>query len=54
MELRAVPAIGAEVVLTVDGEMWRTRLYRAHQRAELSKAITDPRASFEAKEWASC
>jgi hypothetical protein len=37
MELRAVPGIGAEVVLSVDSEMWRTRLYRAHQRAELSR-----------------
>ena len=28
--------MGAEIVLTVDGELQRTRLYRAHEQAELS------------------
>ena len=50
--LRAVPGIGAEIVLTVDGELRRTRLYRAHEQAELSGAIADTRATFEAKGWA--
>jgi hypothetical protein len=34
--LRAVPGLGAELVLSVDGELRRTRLYRAHEQAELS------------------
>jgi hypothetical protein len=36
MDLGAVPGVGAEIVLTVDGELRRTRLYRAHEQAELS------------------
>lgn len=36
IDLRAVPGDGAEIVLTVDGELRRTRLYRAHEQAELS------------------
>ena len=51
IDLRAVPGIGAEIVLTVDGELRRTRLYRAHEQAELSGAIADTRATFEAKGW---
>jgi hypothetical protein len=35
IDLRAVPGVGAEIVLTVDGELRRTRLYRAHEQAEL-------------------
>jgi hypothetical protein len=34
IDLRAVPGVGAEIVLTVDGELRRTRLYRAHEQAE--------------------
>ena len=52
IDLRAVPGVGAEIVLTVDGEWRRTRLYRAHEQAELSGAIADTRAAFEAKGWA--
>ena len=52
IDLRAVSGIGAEIVLTVDGELRRTRLYRAHEQAELSSAIADTRATFEAKGWA--
>jgi len=51
IDLRAVPGIGAEIILTVDGELRRTRLYRAHEQAELSGAIADTRATFEAKGW---
>src|SRR3954466_12119879 len=29
IDLKAAPGIGAEIVLTVDGELQRTRLYRA-------------------------
>jgi hypothetical protein len=43
---------GAEIVLTGDGEWRRTRLFRAHEQAELSAAIADTRATFEAKGWA--
>jgi hypothetical protein len=41
VDLRAVPGVGAEIVLRVDGELRRTRLYRAHEEAELSGAIAD-------------
>ena len=51
IDLRAVPGVGAEIVLSVDGELRRTRLYRAHEQAELSGAIADTRATFEAKGW---
>ena len=53
IDVKAVPGIGAEVVLTVDGEMRKTRLFRSHQQAELVGAIADTRAMFEAKGWAS-
>jgi hypothetical protein len=52
IDLRAVPGIGAELILCVDGELRKTRLYRAHEQAELSGAIADTRAMFEAKGWA--
>jgi hypothetical protein len=52
IELKAVPGIGAEIVLTVDGEMRKTRLFRSHEQAELVGAIADTRAMFEAKGWA--
>jgi hypothetical protein len=38
-----VPGVGAEIVLTVDGEWRRTRLFRTHEQAELSGAIADTR-----------
>lgn len=47
-----MPGIGTEIVLTVDGELRRARLYRTHEQAELSGAIADTRATFEAKGWA--
>jgi hypothetical protein len=52
VDLRAVPGAGAEIVLSVDGDLRRTRLYRAHEQAELSGAIADTRAMFEGKGWA--
>ena len=52
IDLRAVSGIGAEIVLSVDGELRRTRLYRSHEQAELSGAIADTQATFEAKGWA--
>jgi hypothetical protein len=52
MDLEAVPGAGAEIVLTVDWEMRKTRLFRSHEQAELSGAIADTRAMFEAKGWA--
>jgi hypothetical protein len=51
IDLKAVPGIGAEIVLTVDGEMRKTRLFRSHEQAELAGAIADTRARFEAKGW---
>jgi hypothetical protein len=45
LDLRTVPGIGAEIVLTLDGEWRRTRLFRSHEQAELSGAIADTRAT---------
>jgi hypothetical protein len=45
-------ASGAEIVLTVDGEMRKTRLLRSHQQAELVGAIADTRTMFDGKGWA--
>ena len=52
IDLRAVPGVGAELVLSVNGELRRARLYHAHERAELSGEIADTRAMLEAKGWA--
>ena len=52
IDVKAVPGRGAEVVLTVDGEMRKTRLFRSHERAELLGAIADTRTVFEGKGWA--
>ena len=52
IDLKAVPGIGAEVVLTVDGELRKTRLFRSHEQAELVGAIADTRTMFEGKGWA--
>jgi hypothetical protein len=41
VDLRTVPGVGAEIVLTVDGELRRRRLFRAHEQAELSHAIAN-------------
>ena len=37
--MRAVAGIGAEVLLTVEGELPRSRLYRSHEQGELVAAI---------------
>ena len=46
-----MPGIGAEIVLTVNGEMRKTRLFRSHEQVELVGAIADTRAAFEGKGW---
>ena len=51
-DLKAVPGIGAEIVLTVDGQWRKTRLFRSHQQAELVGAIADTGTMFEGKGWA--
>ena len=48
---RPVSGIGAEIVLTVYGELRKTRLFRSHDRAELVGAIADTRTMFEGKGW---
>ena len=48
---QGVPGIGAEIVLTVDGELRKTRLFRSHEQAELVGAIADTQTVFEAKGW---
>jgi hypothetical protein len=52
IDLKPVPGIGAEIVLTVDGELRKTRLFRSHEQAELVGAIADTRTIFEGKGWA--
>jgi hypothetical protein len=52
IDLKAVPGIGAEIVLTVDGELRKTRLFRSHEQAELVGAIAVTRTMFEGKGWA--
>jgi hypothetical protein len=58
INVRPVPGIGAEIVLPVDGEQRRTRLFRSHEQAELVGAIADTRTMFEGKagrmRWFSC
>ena len=49
--IRQVAGVGSEIVLIVDGDWRRTRLYRTEQQAERDKAIADTRATFEAKGW---
>jgi hypothetical protein len=51
IDLKTVPGVGAEIVLTMDGEWRRTRLFRLHEQAELVGAIAETRARFEAKGW---
>jgi hypothetical protein len=51
IDLKAVPGVGAEIVLTVDGEWRKTRLFRSHEQAELVGAIADTRTMFEVKGW---
>jgi hypothetical protein len=52
IDVKAVPGIGAEIVLTVDGELRNTRLFRSHEQAELVSAIADTRTMFEGSGWA--
>jgi hypothetical protein len=52
IDVKAVPGIGAEIVLTVDRQWRKTRLFRSHQQAELVGAIADTRTMFERKGWA--
>src|SRR5215211_3016099 len=49
IDLKAVPGVGAEIVLTVDGEWRKTLLFRSHEQAELVGAIADTRTTFERK-----
>ena len=51
IHVRLVSGIGAEIVLTVYGELRKTRLFRSHDRAELVGAIADTRTMFEGKGW---
>ena len=52
IDVKAVRGIGAEIVLSVDGEWRRSRLFRSHEQAELVGAIAATRAMFEGKGWA--
>ena len=44
-----MPGIGAEIVLTVDGELRKTRLFRSHEQAELVGAIADTLGMLEGR-----
>jgi hypothetical protein len=46
-----VSDVGTELVLLVDGELQKTRLYRIHEQAELATAIAETRAKFEVRGW---
>ena len=52
IDLKAVPGVGAEIVLTVDGELRKTRLFWSHEQAKLAGAIADTRTMFEGEGWA--
>jgi hypothetical protein len=49
IDVKAVPGLGAEIVLTVDGQWRKTRLFRSHEQAELVGAIADTRMMLEGK-----
>jgi hypothetical protein len=49
IDVKAASGIGAEIVLTVDGQWRKTRLFRSHQQAEPVGAIADTRTMFEEK-----
>ncbi len=51
INVRPVPGIGAEIVLTVDGEWRKTRLFRSHEQPEMVGATEDTRPMFEGKGW---
>ena len=52
LELRDVPSVGVDVVLIVDGDLRRSRLYRSHQQDALADPIAATRATLEATGWA--
>jgi hypothetical protein len=43
---RPVPGIGTEIVLTLDGEWRKTRLFRTHEQAYMGFARVDRRAAL--------
>jgi hypothetical protein len=49
--VRAVPGVGAEIVLTVDGELRRAYIARTGRRSCPARLRTR-RATFEEKGWA--
>jgi hypothetical protein len=51
IDVKAVPGVGAEIVLSVDGQWRKTRLFRSHEQAELVGAIADTRTMLETKGW---
>jgi hypothetical protein len=51
IDVKAVPGLGAEIVLTVDGQWRKTRLFRSHEQAEFVGAIADTRTMLETKGW---
>jgi hypothetical protein len=51
LELRHVGTIGTEIVLLVDGELVKSRLYRSHEQAELAAAIVSTRERFQLNGW---
>lgn len=52
LDLRTVPAMGRELLLSVDGNIRRSRLYRLGDGRTLARSIIAVREMFAAKGWA--
>ena len=52
LDLRTVPAMGPELLLSVDGDVRRSRLYRPGEGHTLARSIIAIRELFAAKGWA--
>lgn len=52
LDLRIVPAMGPELVLSVDGDLRRSRLYGPGDGRSLARSIIAMRGMFAAKGWA--
>ncbi len=46
LELRPVQSVGVDLALMVDGELLKSRLFRAHEQRELAAAVDGTKAQF--------
>jgi hypothetical protein len=51
LDLRHVAAMGTELVLTVNGELRRSRLYRAAEAVGMAKAVSATRSGLQTRGW---